>query len=115
MDSDFEDYMVIYSCQEYATFTKDGDQLTDEQAWERRKSTNRNHYDDDREMKVEYYDDVEVHPMHSETISIHWRQPKIADGRTIFDATKIAPAKLAVAMAKAESMVPSIDKDTLAI
>jgi hypothetical protein len=59
---------------------KDGDQLTDAEAWGRRKNVNRNHYDDDRETSVVYYDDVKVEPMHSETISIHWRQPKTESG-----------------------------------
>ena len=62
-----------------------------------------------------YYDDVLVNDVYSETISIHWRQPQTAEGRFIFDAVKIAPAKLAVAMAKAETMVSTILKDTLLI
>jgi len=64
-------------------------------------------------MSVTYYEDVKVKPVHSETISIHWRQAKVADkngmDRFTFDAVKIAPAKLAVAMAKAETLVPTID------
>tara|TARA_B110000285_G_scaffold188956_1_gene215362 strand:+ start:49 stop:369 length:321 start_codon:yes stop_codon:yes gene_type:complete len=106
--------MIVYSCQEYAEFEKDGEKLPDDQAWGKRKNVKRNNYDDDRETTVTYYDDVKVNPVHSETISIHWKQPK-AEDRYIFDPVKIAPAKLAVVMAKAETMVPSIDKKTLKI
>ena len=75
----------------------------------------KNGSDNDRETTVTYYDDVLVNDVYSETISIHWRQPQTADGRFVFDPVKIAPAKLAVAMAKAETLVPTIPKDTLLI
>jgi len=42
LDTDFEDYMIIYACQEYAEFFKDGEKMTDEQAWGKRKNTKRN-------------------------------------------------------------------------
>ena len=38
MDTDFEEYMIIYSCQDFAEFTENGETLTDQQAWERRKN-----------------------------------------------------------------------------
>jgi len=114
LDTDFEEYMVIYSCQENAEFEDEkGSKVPEEKAWGFRKNVKKNDEDDDRGSTVEYNDDIKVNPVHSETISIHWRQPKTADGSYTFDPTKIAPAKLAVAMAKAETLVPSIDKANL--
>ena len=50
LDTDFSDYMVIYSCQEFAEFEdhKSGEKMTSEAAWGRRKSVTTNGSENDR-------------------------------------------------------------------
>ena len=78
LDSDFEKYLVVYSCIEQAYYKSKntGKTLTSEEVWSQKKSVKETQGTSFIPIIFDHGDDIESVPGHMELFQIHWKPEK---------------------------------------
>ena len=75
LDTDYENYILLYSCQENAEFRDkdEGHELSPEDVW----TLSEKELDENGEIVYQFAEEVIEDPVHKEKVQILWRAPKM--------------------------------------